>query len=550
MNHLFSIKTRILSLLIISCLAHISAEGQNVSWAIGAGNTGSDQGYDISNDSNGNLYVTGWFSGSAQFGSQTLVSAGLQDIFLASYDSSGQLNWVQRAGSAANDVSAGIATNANGDTYITGWFKDTCDFGGGIVISHGSYDMFVAKYDVSGTLQWVQSGGGTLDDYGNRVAISNNGGVTVAGSFKNIFDASGMQMTSKGNRDALISHYDSNGQLLWMRGIGGSSEDRAYGIIQDVNDNYFITGLFSDVVDFDGTMLTCNSFYATYLAKLSSQGNILWAVKGDAGANDFARGFGVLVDLQGNPVTNGFYSGTLNMGGATLAASGGQYDQDSYLIKFTNNGSLLWARTAGGSGTDHGLDLHLTSNNEILAVGFFHDVANFQNTTITATGLSDVYVAKYDGSGNVLSVSGFGGAGNEYAYGVTSDDDGNVYLTGVFTGSSQMGSIPLVSNGGNDILIAKVSLTPLGINTIYGGNGLSMYPNPARDWVRLDFSDVNRENKPFQLEIQDLTGRTVLITNNVSSQVQVNVSDLQSGLYTVRFSSEDSATTAKLIVQH
>ncbi|MFM7768305.1 MAG: T9SS type A sorting domain-containing protein, partial [Bacteroidota bacterium] len=68
--------------------------------------------------------------------------------------------------------------------------------------------------------------------------------------------------------------------------------------------------------------------------------------------------------------------------------------------------------------------------------------------------------------------------------------------------------------------------------------------------VRLDFSDVNRENKPFQLEIQDLTGRTVLITNNVSSQVQVNVSDLQSGLYTVRFSSEDSATTAKLIVQH
>lgn len=550
MYRLYSIKTRILSLLIMSCLAPISAEGQNVSWAIGAGSTGSDQGYDISSDSLGNIYVTGWFSGSTLFGGQTLVSAGLQDVFVASYDSSGNLNWVRQAGSVANDVSAGIATAPNGDTYITGWFKDTCNFNGNIVISQGSYDMFVAKYDVNGTLLWVQSGGGTLDDYGNRVAISSDGGVTIAGSFKNTFDASGQQMTSNGNRDALICHYDSNGQLQWMRGIGGSSEDRAYGIIQDANDNYFITGLFSDVVDFDGTMLTCNSFYATYLAKLSSQGNILWAVKGDAGANDFARGFGVMVDLQGNVVTNGFYSGTLNMGGATLAASGGQYDQDSYLIKFTNNGTLLWARTAGGSSTDHGLDLHLTSNNEILAVGFFHDVANFQNTTITATGLADVYVAKYDGSGNVLSVSGFGGAGNEYGYGVTSDDDGNVYLTGAFTGSSQMGSIPLVSNGGNDILIAKVSLTPLGINTIYGGIGFSMYPNPARDWVRLDLSDVNWGDKLLQLEIQDLTGRTVLITNNVSGQVQVNVSDLQSGLYTVRFSSEESSTTAKLKVQH
>ncbi|MFZ9942755.1 MAG: T9SS type A sorting domain-containing protein [Bacteroidia bacterium] len=543
-------KKKLLVLFTIFSTLYMPVKAQNVSWAIGTGNTGSDQGYDISNDSLGNIYVTGWFSGSALFGGQTLVSTGLQDVFVASYDSSGNLNWVRQAGSVANDVSAGIATAPNGDTYITGWFKDTCNFNGNIVISHGSNDMFVAKYDVNGTLLWVQSGGGTLDDYGNRVAISSDGGVTIAGSFKNTFDASGQQMTSNGNRDALICHYDSNGQLVWMRGIGGSSEDRAYGIIQDANDNYFITGLFSDVVDFDGTTLTCNSFYATYLAKLSSQGNVIWAVKGDAGANDFARGFGVMVDLQGNVVTNGFYSGTLNMGGATLAASGGQYDQDSYLIKFTNNGTLLWARTAGGSSTDQGLDLHHTSNNEILAVGFFHDVANFQNTTITATGLADVYVAKYDGSGNVLSVSGFGGSGNEYGYGVTSDDDGNVYLTGVFTGASQMGSIPLVSNGGNDILIAKVSLTPLGINSLADGVGFSMYPNPANNWFQLDCSDLKQNHNNLQLDIQDLAGRSLLSISRVSDVERVDVSNLPTGLYLVRLSGPGYSSVTKLIVEH
>ena len=549
MYRLYSIKTKILSLLIMSCLAQISAEGQNVSWAIGAGNSGSDQGYDISNDSLGNIYVTGWFSGSALFGGQTLVSAGLQDVFLASYDSSGNLNWVRQAGSVANDVSAGIATAPNGDTYITGWFKDTCNFNGNIVISHGSYDMFVAKYDVSGTLLWVQSGGGTLDDYGNRVAISSDGGVTIAGSFKNTFDASGQQMTSNGNRDALICHYDSNGQLVWMRGIGGSSEDRAYGIIQDSNDNYFITGLFSDVVDFDGTTLACNSFYATYLAKLSSQGNILWSVKGDAGANDFARGFGVMVDLQGNVVTNGFFSGTLNMGSATLAASGGQYDQDSYLIKFTNNGTLLWARTAGGSSTDQGLDLHLTSNNEILAVGFFHDVANFQNTTITATGLADVYVAKYDGSGNVISVSGFGGSGNEYGYGITSDEDGNVYLTGVFTGASQMGSIPLVSNGGNDILIAKLSLQPLGLTSNENISSAKVYPNPTSGRFQLDCSALKHEHKSVHLAILDQFGKTIYQEEDIPTYSLIDASLLPSGLYTIRLFGTGFTSATKLVVQ-
>ncbi|MFM9027834.1 MAG: SBBP repeat-containing protein, partial [Bacteroidota bacterium] len=199
----------------------MTTNAQNVSWALRAGDSGSDQGYDISNDTLGNLYVTGWFSGTAQFDNQTLISQGLQDIFIASYDGSGNLNWVRQAGGTGNDVSAGIATAANGETYITGWFADTSHFNDSTVISNGSFDMFIAKYDAAGTIQWVRSAGGVLDDYGNRVTLTIDGGVVLAGSFKDTISASGSQLISHGNRDALLCRYASDGQLVWARGTGG-----------------------------------------------------------------------------------------------------------------------------------------------------------------------------------------------------------------------------------------------------------------------------------------------------------------------------------------
>ncbi|MGR6088644.1 MAG: T9SS type A sorting domain-containing protein [Arcticibacter sp.] len=529
-------------------LIAIASKAQTVSWAYGVGNTGSDQGYDISHDALGNVYVTGWFSGSIQFGNQTLVSFGLQDIFLASYDNSGNLNWVQQAGSVANDVGAGIATAPNGDTYITGWFKDTCDFSGSTVVSNGNYDMFIAKYNAAGAIQWVGSGGGAIDDYGNRVAFTSDGGDTIAGSFKSTFSASGMQMTSNGNRDILVCHYSANGQLEWMKGIGGSSEDRAYGIEQDGNGDYYITGVFGDVVDFDGTVLTCNSLFATYLAKLSAQGNVIWALKGDAFANDFARGFGVKVDPQGNVVTNGFFSGTLIMGGATLLASGGQYDQDSYLIKFSPSGSLLWARHAGGSSTDQATDLHITSSNEILEVGFLHDLATFNNTTVNAAGQADCFVSKYDAAGNLLSVSTFGGAGNEYGYGISADDNGSIYITGVFTGACQMGPYSLTSNGGNDILIAKVSLSPLGLSDNNELASFSLFPNPAQHWLQVDCSALKQQYQTVHLEMLDLNGKMVYSDQNISYRTSIYVADLPSGLYLLRLHGNGFSSTTRLMV--
>lgn len=386
----------------LSFFGGLRSSAQHISWALGAGDTGSDQGYDISSDSLGNIYVTGWFTGVLQFGEEFLVSQGMQDIFLASFDRSGKLNWARRAGGPGNDVSAGIVTEGNGDTYITGWYAGAVDFSDSTIVSQGSFDMFIAKYDASGALHWVKSGGGVSDDYGNRVALTEDGGVIVAGSFRQTFLADSVQLTSSGNRDALFCRYSRDGKLLWVKQTGGIGEDRAYGIIKDNQNQFIVTGLFSDRVVLGGTLLTCNSFFGTYVAKMTGEGEFIWGVKGDGGANDFARGFGVVTDPEGHILVNGFFSGVLRIGGYALTAMGGQYDQDSYLVKLDADGQVMWARHSGGSGTDQGTDLQATAEGDIIEVGFFHDMAHWANQSIVSSDLADAFVARYDPDGNLI----------------------------------------------------------------------------------------------------------------------------------------------------
>ena len=526
-----------------------SLKAQNVSWALGFGDTGSDQGYDISTDSSGNVYVTGWFSGTIQLGGQTLTSFGSQDIFVACFNNTGTMNWLRQAGGPSTDVSASIVTTPSGESYITGWFSGTCDFDDSLVVSHGNLDMFVAKYDANGTILWVRQGGGPLDDYGNRLALSLEGGVTLAGSFKDTLDADGLQLVSAGNRDALLCHYDSDGQIAWVHGVGGGGEDRAYGIIQSVDSSYLFTGMFTGNVTFGSVQLTCNSFFGTYVAALDLQGSPLWAVKADAGANDFSRGFGIETDQQGNAYVNGYFSGTLRIGAATLVASGGQYDIDAFLFKLSPAGSLVWARRDGGYGNDEAQDMCINAAGEIVSIGFFADSARFLPFTVSSAGLSDLFVARYDTAGNAIAVNVYGGTGNEYGYGITGDAIGNLFMTGVFTGSSVFGPYSFTTAGGNDAFIAAVGPSASGVQEVGSGGMLFVYPNPVHDRLFLDSRLVSGMSIDAELRFTDMTGRTVLSRDMLDGATDIDVSMLTPGLYVVRWDSSGVTYTCKVVVQ-
>lgn len=177
-------------------------------WA--EGGSSGDYGYGVGTDGNGNIYVAGRFAGTATFESTNIVSSGGEDIFLAKYNRAGALQWVKKAGGTGDDRASAITVDANGNAYITGRFWGTATFGATNLVGTGQYDIFVAKYNTSGTLEWVKNAGGTGYDIGNGISLSNGGAVVyITGGF--FYDATfaDTTVTSAGNTDIFIASYST-----------------------------------------------------------------------------------------------------------------------------------------------------------------------------------------------------------------------------------------------------------------------------------------------------------------------------------------------------
>ncbi|MCH7975575.1 MAG: hypothetical protein IIC18_03355, partial [Bacteroidetes bacterium] len=136
-------------------------------WAGQAGGTSSDQSGDVAIDGSDNIFITGNFTGDADFDNDGIFddasSVGGEDIFLAKYDDTGGLLWVVSAGGSGSDEGFAVAVDASGDAYITGYFSDSADFdddGMDDATATSARDMFLAKYDASGAFQWVRTAGG------------------------------------------------------------------------------------------------------------------------------------------------------------------------------------------------------------------------------------------------------------------------------------------------------------------------------------------------------------------------------------------------------
>jgi hypothetical protein len=164
-------------------LAKYSSSG-NLLWAKSFGSTGADYGRGIGADAADNIYFTGVFSGSVKFGSKTLNSVGgSKDLFLAKADASGNIIWVRQMGGSGADEGCELEVDEAGNSYITGEFPGSATFGSTTFKSAGYRDMFIAKYDSQGNLIWVKQAGGDGDDVNYAIAVDTVAKVSVTGTF-------------------------------------------------------------------------------------------------------------------------------------------------------------------------------------------------------------------------------------------------------------------------------------------------------------------------------------------------------------------------------
>ena len=346
-------------------LPAVCAQNPPFVWAFSAGGDSLGIGYGVAVDRLGNSHVVGGFTSSqAAFGSVVLTNAGSVGIFIAKYDGAGSFLWARQAGGSASDEARAIAVDASGNSYVTGLFTSpSATFGGITLTNHGSFDVFVAKYDNTGNVLWAKGVGDSDNDEGLAIAVDKAGNSYVTGVFAG--------SPGGGIWDMFIAKYDSAGTLLWFKRAGGAGDDRGNGIALDGNGNIYVVGAFaSPTLTFESTTLTNAGSFSAYLAKYDSAGNFLWVRQTQGSGNDGASGVGV--DATGNVyMTGGFSSSSISFGGITITNSGPS-EHDIFVAKYDPDGNILWAKQAGGAeGFDYGSSIAVTETGSSYVSGFF-----------------------------------------------------------------------------------------------------------------------------------------------------------------------------------
>jgi hypothetical protein len=307
------------------------------------GGTKSDKGLGISLFGS-SVYVTGKFVSTGNFAGTTLASAGGADIFVAKYTSDGVFQWVRRAGGTGNDEGYAIANDAVGNLYVTGYFSSTAGFSGQNLTSKGGTDIFIAKYNSSGSLVWVKGAGGTAHDYGMGIKADNSSRVYLTGGFrvKSTFGTYTLN-ASGGNADIFVARYDGNGNPSWVRKAGGTLNDYGRALALDANSNIYITGNYGSTATFSNTSITAADSTDVYFASWGPDGNFRWVLK-SGGVQDksdpgryIEMGLSIATDPSGNVVASGTYRSNSTFGSTTLAA----WDHtDIFITKITQQSSF------------------------------------------------------------------------------------------------------------------------------------------------------------------------------------------------------------------
>jgi len=490
-----TLKSLILCLVLLCGAAVLGAQNApEWQWAVGAGGPVTegewwDSGLSIATDSQGNQYVTGRFLGTATFGSHTLTASGYYAAFAAKLDPDGNWLWAAKVGGAIRSVGFGIAVDSAGNAYVTGRFSGTATFGSHTLTAYGSSDIFVAKLNTSGSWLWAAKAGGTAGDNGYSITVDGSGNAWVTGYYTGTARFGSYTLTANGYYGIFAAKLNSSGNWLWAAKADGNNEHNSgYGIAVDGAGNAYMTGIFTGTLILGSHTLAGSGEWDVFAAKLSPSGNWLWAV--EAGGDDFDSVSGIAADDSGNACITGKFCGTATFGSHTLTSSD-DYNGDLFVAKLNSSGTWLWAVEAGEDDNEGGLAITLDGEGNAYVTGYFSGLTTFGSHTLTSIGWADIFAAKLDPSGNWLWVVQAGGeSSSNKGYGIAVDGTGNAYVTGNFQRTAAFGNNTLTARGDWDIFVAKLG-TPTGGGTPKAPQNLAITTNGAD--VLLNWDDVTED---------------------------------------------------------
>ena len=378
-------------------------------------------------------------------------------LFCVSLAAAGQdWQWAKEAGGSNFRESKSIAVDASGNSYVTGNYATSISFGTTTLTGSPNGSTYVAKYDSNGNLVWAKQVGGTSVVESADIAVDVSGNTFITGSFKGTATIGAFTLASPDDRSAFIVKLDTNGGVFWARKAGSTDGDvKGANITVDESGNAYVTGNFFKSASFGSTTITATKDEQVFIAKYGSDGDVAWVKMAGGLGSCFTHD--ITTDRSGNLYLAGQFWLTAVFGTTTLSNySDVTKPADVFIAKYDTNGNALWARQAGGTeGDDVAAGITVDADGNSYITGFYQSRATFGTTVITGNAAGNIFLAKYNATGNLQWVKKQESTSDARGVSIDKDSNGNIYVAGHFEGSVTFGSSTLVSYGSYDMFFAK-----------------------------------------------------------------------------------------------
>ncbi|HRZ78647.1 MAG TPA: SBBP repeat-containing protein [bacterium] len=334
----------------------------------------------------------------------------------------------------SDDAGNFVHVDKSGNIYVSGYTEGDLDKNSNV----GGKDIFLSKFNSDGNKLWTKQWGSNLDDYGRSSVSNDSGDIYVTGYTKGSFDG----YKNSGKTDSFLTKFNVDGKKLWTKQWGGNSSDYGKSVVAEGSDYIYVVGETEGEFDYQ-----LNYGYSDiFITKFDADGKELWTKLFGTEDSDLAKN--AAMDDLGNIYITGYTFGCFDNNECY------EYSDivfsDIFLSKISNDGSILWTKQWGTELGDYGSSLKVYKDHIYIA-GYTN--SDLDNNISASPGGEDIFVTKFNTGGDKKWTKQIGTASMDYAFSLSLDSSGNIYVTG-----STHGEFSDYFNSGNtDIVLIKLN---------------------------------------------------------------------------------------------
>lgn len=358
---------------------------------------------------------------------------GQKDAVIVVYDKEYNAKYKHNFGGSNYEAFNDVVKTSDGGYVAVGYSNsyDNDMYG----LNKGYYDAIIVKYDNNGNIIWKKSFGGYNNDYYYSVIEDTDGGYIAVGESSS--PDSDMNGLNKGGTDAIYVKYDQNGKIVWKKTFGGTSDDMFYGLVKTTDGGFIAVGKsYSNDNDLVGLKNWWN-YFDSVIVKFDDNGEKVWTKAVNGSNNTYNEYFNsVIKTSDNNYVTVGYMS------------------DNATILKFDNEGNILWQQYFGGSNIDNFNSVVETPNGDYIAVGDSWSTDGDMSEVYITGWDDDAIIVKYKKNGEKVYQLAMGGSNDEVIKSIAITNDNDYLVAGMERSNDY--DFKNLNHGSGDAFISKI----------------------------------------------------------------------------------------------